>query len=79
MPSSRDKARKAARHSSSVALSALSRGLGVSLLTDAVAGVNVQPGDAQRAVREMVAAGAQLTTTDQVTVNGPDQGQGGNR
>ena len=58
-------------------LSALSRGLGVSLLTDAVAGVNVQPGDAQRAVREMVAAGAQLTTTDQVTVNGPDQGQGG--
>ena len=58
-------------------LSALSRGLGVSLLTDAVAGVNVQPGDAQRAVREMVAAGAQLTTTDLVTVNGPDQGQGG--
>lgn len=58
-------------------LSALSRGLGVSLLTDAVAGVNVQPGDAQRAVREMVAAGAQLTTTDQVALNGPDQGQGG--
>ena len=56
---------------------ALARGLGVCLLTDAVAGVNVQPGDAQRAVREMVAAGAQLTTTDQVTVNGPDQGQGG--
>ena len=59
-------------------LAALARGLGVSLLTDAVAGVNVQPGDAQRAVEEMVAAGAQLTTTDQVTVNGPDQGQGGN-
>ena len=58
-------------------LAALARGLRVSLLTDAVAGVNVQPGDAQRAVREMVAAGAQLTTTDQVTVNGPDQGQGG--
>jgi hypothetical protein len=37
----------------------------------------VQPGDAQRAVREMVAAGAQLTTTVQVTLNGPDQGQGG--
>ena len=55
-------------------LAALARGLGVSLLTDAVAGVNVQPGDAQRAVREMVAAGAQLVTTDQVTVNGPDQG-----
>ena len=58
-------------------LSALSRGLGVSLLTDAVAGVNVQPGDAQRAVEEMVAAGAQLTTTDQVGLNGPNQGQGG--
>ena len=56
------------------ALAALARGLRVSLLTDAVAGVNVQPGDAQRAVREMVAAGAQLVTTDQVTVNGPDQG-----
>ena len=59
-------------------LEALARGLGVSLLTDAVAGVNVQPGDADRAIEEMVAAGAQLTTTDQVTVNGPDQGQGGN-
>ena len=59
-------------------LSALSRGLGVSLLTDAVAGVNVQPDDADRAIEEMVAAGAQLTTTDQVTVIGPDQGQGGN-
>ena len=59
-------------------LEALARGLGVCLLTDAVAGVNVQPGDADRAIEEMVAAGAQLTTTDQVTVNGPDQGQGGN-
>ena len=59
------------------ALAALARGLRVSLLTDAVAGVNVQPGDADRAIEEMVAAGAQLTTTDQVTVNGPDQGQGG--
>lgn len=58
-------------------LSALSRGLGVSLLTDAVAGVNVQPGDAQRAIDEMVAAGAQLATTDQVALNGPERGQGG--
>ena len=58
-------------------LEALARGLGVCLLTDAVAGVNVQPGDAQRAVEEMVAAGAQLTTTDQVGLNGPNQGQGG--
>ena len=58
-------------------LAALARGLGVSLLTDAVAGVNVQPGDAQRAVEEMVAAGAQLVTTDQVGLNGPNQGQGG--
>ena len=59
-------------------LAALARGLRVSLLTDAVAGVNVQPGDADRAIEEMVAAGAQLVTTDQVTLNGPDQGQGGN-
>jgi nicotinamidase/pyrazinamidase len=58
-------------------LEALSRGLGVSLLTDAVAGVNVQPGDADRAVAEMVAAGAQLTTADQVALNGPERGQGG--
>ena len=43
---------------------ALKRGFGVALVTDAVAGIDVNPGDADRATEEMRTAGAQLTTTD---------------
>lgn len=47
-------------------LDALKAGLRVSVLTDAVAGVNVQPGEAERALEEMQAAGARLIGADEI-------------
>jgi nicotinamidase/pyrazinamidase len=44
-------------------LDALARGFRVRVLTDAVAGVNVQPDDSARALDEMRRAGAHLTTS----------------
>ena len=49
------------RHS---VLDALKAGLQVTILTDAIAGVDVQPGDSARAIQEMTEAGAELTTSD---------------
>ena len=49
------------RHS---ALDALKGGLQVTVLTDAIAGVDVQPGDSSRAIEEMMEAGAKLATVD---------------
>ena len=43
-------------------LEALKRGLGVTLLIDAVRGVELNPWDAEQAVAEMVGAGAELAT-----------------
>ncbi len=43
-------------------LDALRSGLGVHLLTDAIAGIDAHPGDADRALAEMAHAGAELTT-----------------
>jgi nicotinamidase/pyrazinamidase len=51
------------RHS---VLDALKAGFTVTLLTDAVAGVEVTPGDSQRALDEMRAAGARFATTDEI-------------
>lgn len=51
-------------------LEALARGFGVTLLVDAVAGVDLQPGDAERAIREMEAAGARLLSGDALTLPG---------
>ncbi len=51
-------------------LEALARGFGVTLLVDAVAGVDLQPGDAERAIREMEAAGARLLPSDALTLPG---------
>lgn len=45
------------------ALDALASGLKVELLEDCVRGVEVQPGDSERAIKEMVARGARLTTS----------------
>ena len=45
-------------------LDALKAGLQVTILTDAIAGVDVQPGDSARAIEEMTEAGAKLTTSD---------------
>ena len=44
-------------------LDALKAGFRVSLLTDAIAAVNLQPGDGATAITEMKRAGAELVTT----------------
>jgi nicotinamidase/pyrazinamidase len=44
------------------ALDALRAGLGVTVLTDAIAGIDVQPGDVDHALFEMSRAGADLAT-----------------
>lgn len=45
------------------ALDARKEGLEVALLTDAIRAVDVRSGDGERAIREMLAAGVELTTT----------------
>ncbi|MEX0630371.1 MAG: isochorismatase family protein [Chloroflexota bacterium] len=45
------------------AMDAVDRGFAVAVLTDAVAAVDLQPGDGERALDEVAAAGADLTTT----------------
>ena len=47
-------------------LDALQLGFQVHLIEDACRGVNLQPGDVERAVQEMRAAGAKVTTSDEV-------------
>jgi nicotinamidase/pyrazinamidase len=54
------------RHS---VLDALKTGFEVTVLTDAIAGVEVKPGDSARALEEMRAAGAKLATTEEVVSN----------
>lgn len=51
-------------------LDALARGFGVTLLVDTVAGVDLRPGDAERAIREMEAAGARLLPSAALTLPG---------
>ena len=48
-------------------LDALKAGFEVAILTDAIAGVDLQPGDSARAIEEMTEAGALLTTADAFT------------
>lgn len=50
-------------------LDALARGLSVTVLADGVAGVNIQPGDAQRALEAMRKAGARIMDVDAVVIN----------
>ena len=47
-------------------IEALHEGFGVTLLTDAIRGVDMRPGDSERAVAEMVGAGAELGTLKEV-------------
>jgi nicotinamidase/pyrazinamidase len=47
-------------------LDALRLGLDVSVVEDAVRGVDVEPGDSERALEEMEAAGAKRTTSSEV-------------
>jgi nicotinamidase/pyrazinamidase len=57
------------------ALAALHEGFAVTVLTDAIAGVEVQPGDSERALAELRDAGATLATTGDVALAGAqDQG-----
>jgi nicotinamidase/pyrazinamidase len=47
-------------------LEALREGFAVTLLTDAIRGVEVKPGDSDRSVAEMIGAGADRATLDTV-------------
>jgi nicotinamidase/pyrazinamidase len=47
-------------------LDALKHGFELQVLTDAVRGVDLQPGDSERALQEMQAAGATLTTAEEL-------------
>ena len=49
-------------------LEALERGFAVTLLVDAVAGVDVQPGDSERALTEMKTAGARMLKVVEITL-----------
>ena len=49
------------------ALDARERGLGVTLLIDAIRGVNLRPQDAQNAIDEMIACGVRTMTAAQIT------------
>ncbi|NMC73434.1 MAG: nicotinamidase [Geobacteraceae bacterium] len=51
-------------------LDALRRGFAVTLLIDAVRGVDLTPGDAETAIREMVEAGAQVSCLNRVVEEG---------
>lgn len=55
------------------ALDARSTGLDVTLLIDAIAGVEVNPGDSERAVEELREAGVRLGTLDALS-SGPPSG-----
>jgi nicotinamidase/pyrazinamidase len=48
------------------ALDALREGFGVTLVSDGVRPVEVEPGDGERAVEEMRAAGAEVATADEI-------------
>lgn len=47
-------------------LEALRNGFEVTVLTDAVAGVDIVPGESASAIEDMVSAGAQMTTVDEL-------------
>lgn len=49
------------------ALDALKAGFSVTVLTDAVAGVDVKPGDSERALEEMERAGVKFGTVEELT------------
>ena len=50
-------------------MDALSRGLSVTVLADGVAGVDIQPCDAQRALESMCKAGARILAVDALVIN----------
>jgi nicotinamidase/pyrazinamidase len=52
-------------------LDAVREGFGVSVVTDAIRGIDVKPGDSDRALEEMRAAGAELVTSEQLLKRAP--------
>jgi len=46
-------------------------GFGATVVTDAIRAVDVNPGDGDRALEEMQAAGAKLTNSDEFTARQP--------
>jgi nicotinamidase/pyrazinamidase len=59
------------------ALDALSLGFDTTVLTDAIAAVDVTPGDGQRALDELRAAGASVRASDDADVTGADPSEPG--
>ena len=55
------------------ALSGLAEGFPVTLLIDAVRGINLKPGDIERAIAEMVRAGANVTTLERLNLETEDR------
>lgn len=51
------------------ALAALRQGFAVTILADAIRGVDLQEGDSQQAMTEMKAAGAQVATAETIDLN----------
>ncbi len=49
-------------------LDALNAGIRVTVATDTIAGVELKPGDAKQALQEMLANGADLTTSDKIAI-----------
>ena len=52
------------------ALDAVREGFGVTVVTDAIRGVEVEPGDSERALKELEAAGARLATSGEILGSG---------
>jgi nicotinamidase/pyrazinamidase len=50
-------------------LDARREGLGVTVVQDAIRGIDVEPGDSDRALDEMRRAGAEFTTSDELVAD----------
>jgi len=57
------------------ALDAVAEGFGVTLVEDAVRAVEVEPGDGERAVEEVRAAGARVMSADELLAAPPSRGE----
>lgn len=52
-------------------LDAIREGLGVTVVEDAIRGIDVKPGDSERAIEEMRRAGADLVSSEQLELSRP--------
>jgi nicotinamidase/pyrazinamidase len=52
-------------------LDAVREGFDVTVVTDAIRGIDVKPGDSERAIEEMRDAGAELVTSEQLALSRP--------